>query len=269
VVNLATDGNAPVKFRISKFNRAMRHLFDRQGFNETMFDDGPIAELRDETLRCLNDAIDFTLTDGEIPEAMAASLRDDVFVFSGCKTYHELQEVSQMLVDETGQIKPLHRFIRDVKEIHPKYNEQYLEAERNFAVSSAQAAARWADIEADGDRYDLQYFTAGDDFVREDHRKLDGITLPASDRFWEQYTPPNGWRCRCGIKQVLRGDYPRSDTARAMELGDQATTSLDAEGRNRAEMFRFNPGAQKVVFPPNHPYYSNVPDAVKKRPGHE
>ncbi len=234
-----------------------------------MLDDDPITGLRDETVRCLNLAIDLTLTAGSISPAMAASLRDDVFVFSGCKTWHELREVSQMLVDETGQIKPLHRFIRDVKQIHPKYNEQYLEAERAFAISSAQAAARWADYEADGDRYDLQYFTAGDDFVREDHRTLDGITLPASDRFWAQFTPPNGWNCRCGVKQVLRGEYARFDSARAQYLGEQATTSLDAEGRNRAEMFRFNPGAQKVVFPPNHPYYSNVPDRVKKRPGHE
>lgn len=231
-----------------------------------MFDDKPIAELRAETVKHLSAAIDFALVDGEMPEVMETSLRDDVFVFSGCKTYHELREVSQMLVDETGQIKPLRKFIQDVKAIHTTYNEQYLDAERNFAISSAQSAAQWADIEADGNDYDLRYSTAGDSLVREDHQKLDGITLPGSNRFWIIYFPPNGWRCRCIAKQVLRGKYPTSDSAQAQELGELATTSLDADGRNRLEMFRFNPGAQKVVFPPNHPYYSNVPDSIKQKP---
>ena len=243
----------------------MRHLFDRQGFNDTMLDDQPFVELKAETDRHLNGAVDQALIDTEVPEEMAAKLREDVFVFSGCKTYHELKEASQMLVDETGQIKPLHRFIQDVKEIHPRYNEQYLEAERNFAITSAQMAAKWAEFEADGDRYDLQYFTAGDGDVREEHAALNGTTLPASDPFWMQYTPPNGWNCRCGVKQVLRDKYPQSDSSRSQELGQQATTHLDAEGRNRAEMFRFNPGAQAVVFPPNHPYYTNVPDEIKHR----
>ena len=243
----------------------MRHLFDRQGFNDTMLDDQPFVELKAETDRHLNSAVGQALIDTEIPEEMAARLREDVFVFSGCKTYHELKEASQMLVDETGQIKPLHRFIQDVKEIHPRYNEQYLEAERNFAITSAQMAAKWAEFEADGDRYDLQYFTAGDGDVREEHAALNGTTLPPSDSFWMQYTPPNGWNCRCGVKQVLADKYPRTDSSRAQDLGQAATTSLDAEGRNRAEMFRFNPGAQAVVFPPNHPYYMNVPDEIKHR----
>ena len=247
----------------------MRHIFEKEGFDDGMIEDKPLTELRDETVRCLTDAIDTALIDGDIPEAMAAKLRDDVFIFSGCKTYHELKEVSQMLIDETGQFKPLHRFIQDVKEIHPTYNEQYLEAEQNFAISSAQMAAKWAEFEADGDDYDLQYFTAGDNDVRQDHATLDGITLPASDPFWMQYTPPNGWNCRCGIKQVRRDKYERFDSDRAQELGELATTQLDAQNRNRAEMFRFNPGAQGVVFPPNHPYYSNVPEAVKKVYGNE
>ena len=257
------------RFRVSVFDKAARHLYDKGAFNDTMLEDKPLADLRNETVRCLNYALDTALIDGDIPETMAAKLRDDVFVFSGCKTYHELREVSQMLVDETGQIKPLHRFVQDVKEVYPTYNERYLEAEQNFAVTSAQMAAKWADFEADGDRYDLQYFTAGDNDVRPDHAQLDGITLPVSDPFWMQYTPPNGWNCRCGVKQVLRDKYPESDSAQARELGEQATTNLDAQGRNRAEMFRFNPGAQQVVFPPNHPYYTNVPEELKRRPGDE
>ena len=56
-------------------------------------------------------------------------------------------------------------------------------------------AAKWKDFEAKKDRYHLQYRTAADDRVREEHAALHGITLPPDDPFWKQYFPPNGWRC--------------------------------------------------------------------------
>ena len=56
-------------------------------------------------------------------------------------------------------------------------------------------AAKWQDFEAKKDRYHLQYRTAADDRVREEHAALHGITLPPDDPFWKQYFPPNGWRC--------------------------------------------------------------------------
>lgn len=231
-----------------------------------MLEDQPVVELQNETVRCLNDALDFGLEKSDMPEEMSEKLRNDVFVFSGCKTYHELKEASQMLLDERGQIKPLHRFVSDVKELHPKYNERYLEAEYDFAVTSAQSAAQWVEFKEDGDDYDLQYRTAGDPQVRPEHAALEGVTLPPSDSFWNMYMPPNGWHCRCTVEQVRIGKYERSDHGEAVQAGNQATTSTDAQGRNRSEMFRFNPGSQGVVFPPTHPYYSNVPDEVKKIP---
>lgn len=42
-----------------------------------------------------------------------------------------------------------------------------------------------------------KYVTTGDDRVREEHERLDGITLPKDDPFWDRFYPPNGWNCRC------------------------------------------------------------------------
>jgi hypothetical protein len=39
-------------------------------------------------------------------------------------------------------------------------------------------------------------------------------------------------------------------------MGERATTSIGADGKNKLEMFRFNPGKQKVVFPPGNAYMS-------------
>ena len=126
---------------------------------------------------------------------------------------------------------------------------RYLEAEYNFAVSSAQMAASWAEVSQDGDRYDLQYRTAGDDHVREEHRALNGVTLPPSNDFWRYYYPPNGWNCRCTAVQVRKGKYPTSDAGQAMEAGRRTTDTP------KKRIFRFNPGIDGQLFPPKHPYY--------------
>jgi SPP1 gp7 family putative phage head morphogenesis protein len=47
------------------------------------------------------------------------------------------------------------------------------------------------------------YRTVGDNRVREEHVKLEGVTLPKDDPFWKKYYPPNGWSCRCTVIAVF------------------------------------------------------------------
>ena len=101
---------------------------------------------------------------------------------------------------------------------------------------------------ADGERYNLQYRTVGDDRVRPEHAALNGVTLPPSDEFWESYYPPNGWRCRCTVVQVRKRKYPETPHDEAMALGELALET-DEKG-----MFRFNPGKQERVFPTYNAY---------------
>lgn len=100
----------------------------------------------------------------------------------------------------------------------------------------------------------LQYRTAKDDHVRQSHHALDETTLPLDDPFWDSYLPPNGWRCRCNTVEVRKGKYAESDSATAQAAGATATTQLDKNGKNKLAIFRFNPGKEKVLFPPAHPY---------------
>lgn len=189
-----------------------------------------------------------------IPDEMARALDENIFLFSGFKTYHEMNDASRLLKDEDGGFKPFDRFLQDVQAIDASYNQNWLYAEYNFATASTQMAAKWADIERDGDEYDLQYRTALDGLVREEHAALEGITLPPSDKFWNEYYPPNGWNCRCTAVQVLKDKYPTSDSDQACAAGERATTQIGKNGENKAAMFRFNPGKAEKVFPPKHPY---------------
>ncbi|MEH0156502.1 DUF935 family protein [Limibacter armeniacum] len=184
---------------------------------------------------------------------MLESLKENVFVFSGFKTYHQLKEVSGMLMDpDTGEKRPFNVFRDAVEAVHGQYNKNYLRAEYNNAVATSRMSSKWMQFYKDKDTHVLRYETVGDGRVRPQHARLDNITLEMDDPFWGKYFPPNGWACRCDVRKVMKERAGTlSNSANAMKAGELAT--------NNQTMFRFNPAKDGVVFPDNHPYYSNVP----------
>lgn len=262
VIKLAAQ-TGKASFNASVFTKAIRHLHGAGAYHPEMLADKPLHGLVKETNRVLQAALDNGIADNTPSPAMLKKLREDVFLFSGCKTHKELKEAASWLLDDNGKVRPFNDFRNDVWKVHTAYNQHYLEAEYHFAIGSAQMAAKWADFEKDGDRYHLQYRTAGDDRVRPEHEELDLITLPADDRFWSHYYPPNGWRCRCTAVQVRAGKYPESDPGESERRGEAATTRIDKNGINADAIFRFNPGKDRQIFPSAHPY-KKVQDSVKK-----
>lgn len=243
-------------FDDTAFFDAAAMVYNAGSFDASMLNTPEARRLVAETLRQIKRGIDSGLPH-EVPEVVRHALENNAFIFSGFKAYHTLREVGLSLVTDKGDIKPFETFRRDVEAVNNCYNHNYLYAEYNHAVGSSLMAARWQKIEADGDRYDLQYRTAQDDRVREEHAVLHGTTLPPSDPFWSLYLPPNGWNCRCTAVQVRKGKYPQSDPALSMLRGNNCTSSA------KQQIFRFNPGKDLKLFPPRHPYYK-APDDAKK-----
>lgn len=234
-------------FNRDVFDRAVREIFAKGGFTPEMLAEPTVRALIEETYNALDGAVN-TAIRTETPPELTAALQNNTFIFSGFKTYHSLSEVGLALTDADGKVKPFDVFRRDVETIDKKYNTNYLYAEYNHALHTSQIAIKWHDIIADGDRYNLQYRTAGDERVRSEHAALDNTTLPPSDEFWKFYLPPNGWNCRCTVEQVLRNDYPMSDPVAAKAAGDACT---DAP---KSRIFRYNAGQEMTVFPKKHPY---------------
>ena len=203
-----------------------------------------------ETFRAFDQAISQGL--GEAPDpAVAAALRENAFVFSGFKTHTELAQVAaDALVDENGNIRPFDQFSQIVHKLNDQYNHQYLKTEYNQAVQSAQMASKWADFERDKEFINLQYRTANDERVRASHRVLHGVTLPVDDKFWQQYTPPNGWGCRCTVVAVPKEDpdYPVRD-AQGSTINGKEVFPTPAY-----EIFKTNTAKDRKVFPDKHPY---------------
>ena len=194
------------------------------------------------------DILDSSFREVTMSETMRQSLHNADYIFSGLKTFHELNEAFPKLIDENGNRKSFEQFYNDVQTIDETYNRNYLRAEYDFAHAAAQMAARWEQIEQDGDEYHLQYRTALDPNVRPEHAALHGVTLPPSDPFWKLYYPPNGWGCRCTAVQVSPDKYPDTPREEAMQRGQQATQ------RDKRGIFRFNAGLQRKTFPDYNPY---------------
>lgn len=228
------------------FKDAMKALFHQKGSSFS------IDIMADENVQSLIEAhtsvLDRNLQRLEMSDLMRQRLTRSNYIFSGLKTFHELNEAFPSLLDENGNKKTFERFLNDVRKIDETYNSNYLRAEYNFVQASAEMAAKWEKFMEDGDHYYLQYRTQHDDKVRPEHASLDRVTLPPSDSFWESYYPPNGWNCRCTVVQVLKRKYEPTPHDEAMSLGEDALQT-DKKG-----IFRFNSGKEQKTVPDYNPY---------------
>jgi len=224
----------------------MHALFQEQGgsFRVEILADKPVQDF----INAHTAVLDGSFQQVPMSEAMRRRLTRSDYIFSGIKTFHELNEAFPSLIDENGNRKPFEQFLNDVRKIDETYNANYLRAEYNFVQASATMAAKWEQFQEDGDRYNLQYRTAGDTRVRPAHAALNGVTLPPSDSFWTEYYPPNGWNCRCTVVQVRKAKYPATPHDEAMSLGEEAL------GGDKKGIFRFNSGKQQKTFPDYNPY---------------
>ena len=186
----------------------------------------------------------------DAPDAVAVEyLRKNVFVFSGAKTFAQIAELREILLDSDGKLRLWEDFWESATEIHRDYNHNYLKAEYHFAVASSQMASLWADVEADKDALAfLVYDAVQDRRTRAEHAALDGVTLPVDSPFWNFYYPPNGWNCRCTVRRTATPEKISDETA-AMKAGDAAINQ---------PAFKNNVGKTRVIFKDGHPYFQKT-----------
>ena len=248
-VALSIDSDTP-PFDDSFYDAVISELYGNGGYTPDYLTTPNGSALIGETNRVLMEGVSkgvSSVTEEPDP-AFSSALAQNTFIFSGFKTHQELQEVNSLLHDKDGNLRPFDEFKRDVDKLGKQYNQNYLQAEYNHAVQSAQMAAKWQEFQKHKDFVNLQYRTANDERVRAEHAALHGTTLPVDDKFWTKYLPPLGWNCRCTVVEVLKDSYPESNSDEATRAADSAT-SLPSQ-----KIFRFNPGKELKVFPPKHPY---------------
>lgn len=96
-------------------------------------------------------------------------------------------------------------------------------------LRSARAAGQWQRIQrTKASQPYLVYLLGPSRNHRDAHVTLQGLTLPVDDPAWQTVYPPNGYNCKCHIRQITRAaadDYQRDgvpDATAAQEM-DPAT----------------------------------------------
>lgn len=230
-------------FKEDIFTRAIRKVYKERGYSEEVLSSKEGIALIEETYNILSSQVSIS---ERTPRKVKDLIDQNLWRFSGFKSDIQMREAANKLYNENGELKSFKDFAKDVKQIHHNYNMNYLRSEYDHVARSVEMFNLWNDLEEDDE---LQYRTMQDNKVREDHRALDGTTLPKSDPFWELYYPPNGWNCRCTAKPVRKGKYKRSSSKSAIAKGNAATNLP------KQQIFRTNPGITLNLMPDKHPYF--------------
>ncbi len=180
------------------------------------------------------------------PEPAALIMQQNLYRFSGAKSYAQMVEINNLLTKK-GKQRGFDEFKADVLKINEKYNQNYLQAEWQTANQSAKHARDWQEYQRNKKNFpNLKYKTQGDDKVRPEHEELEGIIAPIDSDFWSRYYPPNGWRCRCYVVQTA----------------EPATKNIPTDVESIAPEFRNNVGIGGEVFKETpekgskqHPYF--------------
>jgi SPP1 gp7 family putative phage head morphogenesis protein len=182
---------------------------------------------------------------------MINKLLSNTWQFAGFKTLAQGVELNKLLLDENGKVRPFASFKKEAEKVGTIFNQNWLQTEYQHAIAASSAASKWVDIEKQSKALPLlQYDTAGDNKVRPEHAALDGVTRPINDSFWSSYYPPNGWNCRCTVRQLADGTITEKDK---IKYPDEKAVP---------PMFRYNVGKDGVAFPKETPFIANATKAT-------
>ncbi|MEO0442814.1 MAG: phage minor head protein [Pseudomonadota bacterium] len=77
-------------------------------------------------------------------------------------------------------------------------------------MRTARAAGQWQRIERTRKSHPYLLYELGPSKEhREQHVRWAGIILPSTDLWWQTHYPPNGWGCKCRVRQVSKREYER------------------------------------------------------------
>lgn len=196
------------------------------------------------------------------PDTLAYQLMEyNIFEFSESKTEARLAAMTNLLIDrEKQQIRSFNDFRTLALEEVKEFNDNWLETEYNLSISVGQNAAAYQRFMSEKDTVTsfVQYQTAGDSAVRDEHALLNGVVFNLSDREAMKLWPPNGYGCRCEMVQYI------GETEGEVMPGETAQKMLDKDsGKWSKSQFNINRGDLKEVFTKQQ-FYSDIKGMPEK-----
>ena len=180
-------------------------------------------------------------------------LKKNLSIFSAFKTYAQQQELSRLLLDKNGELKPFNQFLTDSKPVIGKYNENWLQTEYDTAVLRSRIAQQWQEFEVNADLFpNLKWLESTSVEKRAFHRKFSDIPiiLPINHPFWLKHRPGDLWNCKCGVTST---NEPETQAHLIPDVDFQAAPGLDN-----------NPAIDGKIFSNTHPIIANADKAAVK-----
>lgn len=179
-------------------------------------------------------------------------LRENLYLFSGAKTYQQTVDMAAQLKREDGSYKTFKEFKESVLPIYEEYNVNWLKAEYETAIGQSRMAAQWDYIEST--KNILPYLTfSTDGHACPECAPYEGLTRPVDDPIWDIATPLLHFNCMCILRQSDNADELSSDNfVRGLPIDDIP------------DLFAQNVGKTSEIFTKDHPYFQNAPKSAAK-----
>jgi SPP1 gp7 family putative phage head morphogenesis protein len=178
---------------------------------------------------------------GKLGERTAMALRENVYLFSGAKTFNYVLSTENLLLGSDGQIIPFKQFEELAKANNALYNKTWLEVEYNSAQIQASNIVDFKDFQATKDTYPfLKYVTFKDRNVSEICKRLEGVVMATDSTFWHTHSPQQHYQCRCRLEPMTDG----------------VETKLSTKNLIKPNPLFKNPAITEQVFNKSHPYFN-------------
>lgn len=189
--------------------------------------------------------------------------RENVNVFSSAKTFQNIKDFQSIILDPQGKIIPFNQYLENARKVTDIYDNRWMKVERNTAISQAQSARQWGQIEEDAELFPwLIYHTQKDERVRASHAALDGFTAPVNDSYWSSIMVPNDFGCRCWVEQSQEGK--RSSKQWEIDRVKEFNKEVKPEDKIKSirdipgGTFKMNSAKDRIIFKTegigSHPY---------------
>ena len=168
-------------------------------------------------------------------ELLLTELRENIYQFSGAKTYQQVVQMRDALVDSNSYKE----FKEVATQVYDLYNKTWMRTEYDTAIGQAQCAVKWSEFENNKDILpNLRYSTIGD--ACDICGPLDGMVEPIDHPVWQTLAPLNHFNCMCLLE------------ATDEELSPRVTDGID---QLMHDNFKMNPGIDGYIFKKDHPYF--------------
>ncbi len=165
---------------------------------------------RNMTLKVINDYLDEVDAPTMEPSALEAYTSQMRTGLAEVTQRHIAKSVAQMTAWNWSRGRSIEELTRRFQEEQKKEqidmskvlpNAETVVRTESMKILNAEAwrSATEVGSYADGLLWGFSYHAVGDSRTRETHLAQHGVCAPVDDPFWNEWTPPNGYNCRCWL----------------------------------------------------------------------